>query len=89
MSSSAGLVLVFAFLRLAAPPATLAVCGSFFYVDFPYRSACVFLQSPFFVSLPARHAGGPREVFDGDLPYPSACVFFQSPFFRVFPGFIA
>ena len=28
-----------------------------------------------------RHAGGPREIFDGGLPYHSACVFLQLLFF--------
>ena len=35
-------------------------------------------------SRPSRHAGGPREVFDGGLPYHSACVFLQLLFFAFF-----
>ena len=34
-------------------------------------------NSPFFVCVPPRHAGGTREVFDGGLSYHSA--FFVSP----------
>ena len=55
-----------------------------FDVGFPCHSACVFLQSPFFVSPPPRHAGGPHEVFYGDLPYHGACVFLQLLFFAFF-----
>ena len=52
--------------------------------SFPHHCACVFLQSPFFVSPPARHAGGPQEVFDGGLPYHSACVFLRLHFLEFF-----
>ena len=62
---------------------TIVSAGGFD-VGFPCHSACVFLQSPFFVSPPPRHAGGPREVFDGGVPYHSACVFLQLLFFSFF-----
>ena len=54
------------------PPATMAACGRVLtLVSFVIAPAFSF-NSPFFVSLHPRHAGGTRVVFDDGLPYHSA-----------------
>ena len=49
------------YINLEAGPSLIDFRESFDF-GFPCHSACVLLQSPFFVSPPPRHAGGPQEV---------------------------
>ena len=54
------------------------MCSTSFPINAPLTT-CVSLQSPFFFSPAARHAGGSREVFDGGLPYLSAFLLLAPP----------